>query len=404
MAPRSPRPSPALALAALLAASCVTPATALVLRVESDLVPVAQLVSVRVRVQRDGETTQRYDHTFVVGSQFALPGDVSLTPATVDDARRLHVVVDAALADGGSLTREYRVSFTAQQTRLLEVFLAARCEVPSTPCAAGTTCGRTTCESIDDPRVTAFTPAGAATDAGADGGPVSRCPPDMVLIAGGSFLMGTDPPDGDDDEHPSHLVELSDFCIERTEVTVLKYRQCTTCEAPLPGMSGFCNWDLTGRDQHPINCVTWYQADAYCRAVGRSLPTEAQWEYAARGVDGRTYPWGEAEPTTQGCWNIQGQRAGTCPVGSIAAGDTPEGVHDLGGNVSEWVSDWFDRYTASDIPPVDPTGPGDTLRKVLRGGGWNGYITDDFRGARRWYDLPNQRGFGLGMRCVSAPR
>ena len=125
----------------------------------------------------------------------------------------------------------------------------------------------------------------------------------MVLIPAGSFMMG-DADTASRDAQPSHMVTLSAFCIDLTEVTVAAWRGCTSAGCTAPAAGGYCNWGMTGRETHPINCVDWNQSRAYCQSRGGDLPTEAQWEYAARGPDAvsHLYPWGNAAPDSQLCW------------------------------------------------------------------------------------------------------
>ncbi len=322
--------------------SCVKPATALVVRIESDLTPRAELSSVRVRVRREGETTPRFDRVYDLAGRFSVPGDVSLTPEDPSDARRLDIEVIAELAGGGQIAREFRTSFVLDRTMMLEVYLARRCGPPFAGCSTATTCGRAECEPVDDPALAAFSPL--AADAGADAPPEGPCPARMVLLPEGVFQMGSLAGVGSRDEEPAHPVHLSAFCIDRSEVTVLQYRQCAGCSAPvpLPDPVAYCNWGAVGRDDQPINCVTWSQAVAYCESVGGRLPTEAEWEYAARGATQRRFPWGNEAPEGRLCWNGEGTlHDRTCAIGSYPGGDSPDGLHDLAGNVSEWTADWM---------------------------------------------------------------
>jgi formylglycine-generating enzyme required for sulfatase activity len=199
----------------------------------------------------------------------------------------------------------------------------------------------------------------------------------MVSLPGGTFTMGDR---GD-------TVKVSPFSLDVTEVTVDAYKRCATCSAPDTG--GYCNWGVSGRGSHPVNCVDWNQATAFCAAVGKRLPTEEEWEWAARGTTrGTTYPWGNGAPGRQLCWDGEGSdlgkgnRHGTCPVGSYPGGDSPEGIKDLAGNVWEW--------TASNSATA----------RVLRGGGWSSDIPAGVRAAIRVDNDPGDRNGGLGFRCA----
>jgi formylglycine-generating enzyme required for sulfatase activity len=181
---------------------------------------------------------------------------------------------------------------------------------------------------------------------------------DMVSVPGGAFFMGcNESVDSEcfDDEKPGRSVDVAAFRIDKTEVTVAQYRRCVdagSCSAD--GLNGGgCNWGQPDRDQHPINCVDWSQAGQYCQWAGKRLPTEAEWEKAARGTDGRKYPWDNTGFSGAGrVANIQS--GGTTPVGSFPDGKSPYGALDMIGNVWEW--------TASDY---------DAANKVVRGGSWN---------------------------------
>ncbi|MEZ4278704.1 MAG: SUMF1/EgtB/PvdO family nonheme iron enzyme [Myxococcota bacterium] len=172
--------------------------------------------------------------------------------------------------------------------------------------------------------------------------------PARVAIAGGPFVAGCDPARGDDclpDEIPSGVREVEAFAIDRTEVTVAAYRACVEAGACTPpDVAESCNWAQQGRERHPINCVDWEQAKAYCAFRGARLPTEWEWEKAARGSEGRRNPWGDAPADCrlavidEGGGNACGAGDTTFEVGSRPAGATPEGILDLIGNVWEWTA------------------------------------------------------------------
>ncbi len=230
----------------------------------------------------------------------------------------------------------------------------------------------------------------------------ATCPRGMMFIPGGSFLMGSPSGTGETNEDPIHRVQLSSFCMDRTEVTVAAFRLCVStgaCSAPT-GMS--CNWQTAGREQHPVNCVDWGQAMTYCRTNGARLPTEAEWEYAARGTDGRTYPWGNTAPTTRSLCFGRMHDQGTCEVASFPRDVSPFGVFDMGGNLVEWVSDWYDPYSSN--AQIDPTGPAteptERRGRVTRGGVWGNPNPSRARAARRDWNPQVERNETIGFRCV----
>ena len=200
---------------------------------------------------------------------------------------------------------------------------------------------------------------------------------------------------------PVHTVTVSTFCMDVTEVTVSAYGACTATGCTAPNTRTVCNWAVAGRGSHPINCVTWAQASAYCRSRGGDLPTDAQWEYAARGPDGRTYPWGNAAPTTQVCWSGTGGRVGTCPVQSFPAGASAFGVFDLTGNVWEWTADWYAPYGAGAV--TDPRGPATGELRTGRGGAWGEASPTRVRPAFRSTVASTFANTDIGFRCAHAP-
>ena len=189
-------------------------------------------------------------------------------------------------------------------------------------------------------------------------------PTRQVLIPAGSFMMGKD---GESDHAPAHIVELDAFYLDATEVTNAQYAAfCAETETDPPffwGMQAFhCGPDYP---DHPVVGVSWYDARNYAEWLGRRLPTEAEWEYAARGgLVGRNYSHGDTLNAVQ--YAPTGN--GTSPVGGYPPNGF--GLHDMTGNVVEWVSDWYDRDYYAAAPIFDPPGPGAGKFKVIRGGGW----------------------------------
>jgi formylglycine-generating enzyme required for sulfatase activity len=266
----------------------------------------------------------------------------------------------------------------------------------------------------------------------------------MAFLSSGTFLMGAgaSDPDAGDNERPAHPVTVDAFCLDVTEVTVASYRRCTkeprsavTCPpAPTTAESKgsakgfdlklwslFCNADRADRNDHPINCVDWRTAATYCAWAGGALPTEAQWEYAARGKEARTYPWGNEPvpgPTLlNACGSecrdlgkIHGQSWGvmyedddgagaTAKVASYPKGATPEGLVDLAGNVWEWVADANAGYR---LPPTDSARIKPSWR-VLRGGGWHHDSPHVARATFRLFNDEANRNSNVGFRCARPP-
>jgi formylglycine-generating enzyme required for sulfatase activity len=221
----------------------------------------------------------------------------------------------------------------------------------------------------------------------------------MACIPSGTFLMG-DAATASYQAQPPHMVTLSMYCMDLTEVTVAAYRLCTAPGCTTPSTGDFLNWGITGRDNHPINGVDWNQSRAYCQWRGGDLPTEAQWEYAARGSDvaNHIYPWGNNTPGFQLCWRGDvPSRVTTCPVQSYPSGISPFGLFDMAGNVWEWTRDFYASYTLSSA--VDPTGPTLGTNRVHRGGSWAYSITTLMRSASRYGESPLYRDHNFGFRC-----
>jgi formylglycine-generating enzyme required for sulfatase activity len=225
-----------------------------------------------------------------------------------------------------------------------------------------------------------------------------------VFIAPGEFWMGATPGDTEayPPEKPRHRVRITKgFWLSATLVTVAAYKRFVG-ERPdfkLPDAPGFNpNWS---KEDHPIVRVTWDEAKAYCEWAGGSLPTEAQWEYAARGgKDGLKYPWGD-ETAPENANYSGSQWKGTSPVRSYSA--NAWGLYDMAGNVLEWASDWYDKdYYASlpsDKPMDDPRGPQSGTMRVLRGGSFS-HDTRFLRAAYRNRNEPDYRYNNIGFRCV----
>ena len=219
----------------------------------------------------------------------------------------------------------------------------------------------------------------------------------MVLVPAGTFIMGWDA--GQRDEQPPHAVFLDTFHIDQFEVTVGQYRRCVEagdCQDPIYAPN--CNWDGFAGDNHPINCMNRQHARDYCAWAGLRLPTEAEWEKAARGTDRRIYPWGYELVGDEANFRI-GLGTATEPVGNHPNGVSPYGVHDMGGNVWEWVEDWYaeDYYLRS--PRERPLGPEFGEFGVLRGGSW-WFEAGSLPAAHRVAYHPALTDIDIGFRCA----
>ena len=272
------------------------------------------------------------------------------------------------------------------------------------------------------------------------------CPAGMVLIEGGRFFMGTDV--GESVlamARPAHKVEVARFCIDTHEVTTEDYVKCSDkgeCKRAFPesywpqgsmkkaewekaraAFSPLCNFGAEDRGRHPINCVMWSQASEYCKVLGKRLPSEMEFEFAARGSDGRRYPWGDAPPSERhlnGCgkecvdWRAEqglsvvaplyaGSDAyiGTAPVGSFPEGRTQAGLLDITGNVFEWTADPFLAYpqAGAEAAPEQASN-----NRVIRGGAFNSFEPEHTDPALRLPYDADAHTHGIGFRCAADPR
>jgi formylglycine-generating enzyme required for sulfatase activity len=228
----------------------------------------------------------------------------------------------------------------------------------------------------------------------------AKCPGGMVFVPGGTYTQSAATVGG--------AKTIASLCMDVTEVTVAAYATCSasgactpawnTCVYPLwstPQVvecATMCNAGKPDRLNHPVNCVDFAQASAYCTAVGKRLPEQDEWEWAARGgAKGSTYPWGDAEPDAQVCWSggPSGARHTTCAVGAFASGDNPQGIHDLAGNLQEWTkSKW----------PI-----GVEELRLTKGGTWAATYGGPLRVDNLNADPPLNRHNALGFRCVKDP-
>jgi formylglycine-generating enzyme required for sulfatase activity len=219
----------------------------------------------------------------------------------------------------------------------------------------------------------------------------------LVYIAQGEFIMGHTQ---FGIERPPHRVKLSSFWIGQTEVTNAAYRQFVEETGHTP--SAYADDDDFNKDDQPVVGVNWDEAVAFCQWAGGRLPTEAEWEFAARGTDGRLYPWGNdsPKPTRAVYGHTRSKTATPAKVGSKPGDQSPSGVLDMAGNVLEWCSDFAARYpTNSTEPIVDPHGPPDGTERIMRGGCWK-YHEITLRAPQRLFTLPNLRRNYAGFRLA----
>jgi serine/threonine-protein kinase len=247
----------------------------------------------------------------------------------------------------------------------------------------------------------------------------------MVLVPAGAFTMGDSasdaqaaceranshcPSDYFPDEGPAHSVTLSAYYIDKTEVTNAMYAQCVDaggCTAPVSSSSATRSYYFGNSqfDNYPVINVTWFDARAYCGWAGKRLPTEAEWEKAARGTDGRVYPWGDANPSCSIAnyfrYNIGVCKGDTTAVGSYPGNISPFGALDMAGNVWEWTADWMTDGGYSSAAQTDPQGASSGTERVMRGGAWD-YYENPLRSTNRHGEPQDFSENTLGFRCAQA--
>lgn len=237
---------------------------------------------------------------------------------------------------------------------------------------------------------------------------------EMIKIPEGEFIMGCNHENDVscvEAAKPAHKVHLDAYMIDKYMVTYARYNKCIEsgeCSELYSG--GGCNAGMSWNADCPVNCVTFAQAQAYCKSQGKRLPTEAEWEKAARGTDGRIFPWGNEEASCDFAvmnQKVAGQKMGPgCgrgtvrEVGSRPKGASPYGVMDMAGNLWEWTSDWFDPNYFDESPYKNPKGPESGLRKVLKGGSWMGRTSPGLASSVRDGYAPLGQGYVVGFRCV----
>ncbi len=237
----------------------------------------------------------------------------------------------------------------------------------------------------------------------------------MLLVPAGEFLMGSDSWSGS--EQPAHTVYLDGFYIDQFEVSNAAFAEfLNEVGNQIEGVAGKAHWveesdpDLRihrldgiwqpdeGWENHPMNEVTWFGAASFCEWREARLPSEAEWEKAARGTDGRTYPWGEAEPTCKMA-NFSGCFYDSVPIDSYPEWVSPYGVYNMAGNVHEWTNDWYGEDYYANSPTENPTGPENGDYKVFRGASW---FNANFqtRTTYRYPKLPVLTYKANGFRCA----
>jgi formylglycine-generating enzyme required for sulfatase activity len=226
-----------------------------------------------------------------------------------------------------------------------------------------------------------------------------------IYIRAGDFLMGSSTNDtlAESDEFPQHTVHLDAYWIDQHEVTNAQYAKCVAvgaCSSPHQINSHTLNtyYGPHEYEEYPVLYVDWFDASAYCLWVGGSLPSEAQWEKAARGSDGRLYPWGNVRPEPA-YLNYNQNVLDTTWICAFHEGNSPYGICDLAGNVSEWVTDWYGNTYYADSPSVNPHGPAQGEARVIRGGNWS-YSDAGVRAANRIAAGPDFSNYNIGFRCV----
>jgi formylglycine-generating enzyme required for sulfatase activity len=324
------------------------------------------------------------------------------------------------------------VPHRSSRTWLVAGAAIAVCAVAGAYFAFGRTSSESTASATPAPVLTASAVLGAVPTA-------ARCPEGMVLISGGSMFMG----DLElENARPPHKVSVPSFCIDRHEVTAAAYDACVehgnclkapqdvhfagATDAQRAAFGELCNARREGRAEHPANCVDWSMADNFCRTQGgrlsdggARLPTEAEWEFAARGSGQKTFPWGDEPPdatrlnacgseceawfaqhklTTRTLYSADDGFAGTAPIGSFPKGATREGLVDMAGNVWEWTGDWYGPYPAEGA--ANPKGAEAGTERVVRGGSFNGSMSAWAKPAYRWKTTPDVYNHAIGFRCA----
>jgi formylglycine-generating enzyme required for sulfatase activity len=229
----------------------------------------------------------------------------------------------------------------------------------------------------------------ATNESTAPAAPTSTCPDGLAPIPGGAFAVGSITATYEGEENPRFWTQLAPFCADPTEVTARIYQKCVEAGRCTPSQDHGkrCTLGAQGKEDHPINCITYAQATEVCSFRGLRLPSEVEWEYLARGgAEMRKYPWGDAPPDDQTCW----KHHETCQVKTFAPGAF--GLWDVTGNVWEWTSSWFSPYPW-------PSALG--RHRVYRGGSWSRRFEKWLKPTLRNRASPESSGSHLGVRCVA---
>jgi formylglycine-generating enzyme required for sulfatase activity len=299
----------------------------------------------------------------------------------------------------GCLTKDYRSRWTAAQV-VAALATPANTHRPSSAAVASPI--PVSVAAASSPLIAAAPGAGTTSAALSQRITNPKDSAELVLIPAGAFVMGDD----DQEDNPRHTAVLSSYYLYRTPVTVGQYwRFCAETGRSLPTAPNF-NPGWTKPDL-PMVGVDWHDAEAYCRWAGGSLPTEAQWEKAARGPDGYRFPWGDIYAPFK-CWASKhhyGDAGGPTRVGLY--GVSRYDCTDMAGNVWQWCADWYDRnfWRSTQAQGTDPEnqGIGEIKYRILRGGSWSTNVSEYFRSSYRLKELPNVRYSNIGFRVVVVP-
>jgi formylglycine-generating enzyme required for sulfatase activity len=239
---------------------------------------------------------------------------------------------------------------------------------------------------------------------------------EMAHVPAGAFIRGSKPGVGTDEERPQKTITLKGFWIDKLEVSVADWEKCMKngpCgndkfyrkykikkKRPEP-----CNYGQPDRGRHPINCVSWHGARAYCKWAGKRLPTEAEWEKAARGKDGKLYPWGSDKASCARACMVEKSMFGcgtrtSCPVGERGyLGESPYGAMDMAGNVYEWVADSYTRTYFQEAPTENPVNRARSNQRPVRGGAYSSDEAGVRAAKRSGFDAVDRISF-VGFRCA----